>query len=72
MTSRIAPNFHRIKAVMLTNERVAKVMCMSREHVSRVFAGKHPEPPIASVIAQIIERCPPMLWPDEWRNLQDD
>lgn len=61
----------RIKAILRTNERVADALALSREHVGRILAGKHPEPPHAAIIAHLIEHAPPYSWPVAWREIDE-
>ncbi len=72
MTSHSAPNLLRIKAILRTNDRVAAALGLSREHVGRILAGRHPEPAGAAVVAHLIEHCPPHCWPLDWRQAPDD
>ena len=50
-----------------SQRRLAEILDVSEENVSRWGTGARNMPPYLDVVAELLERLPPKDWPDRWR-----
>jgi len=51
-----------------SQRRLAHVVGVSEEHVSRWMKGRYPIPDWVVALAEAMERLPPQQWPERWRT----
>jgi len=59
--------FERLKALLGSQQRIAKALGLSEEQVSRISRGKSPSPVYMEAIAELLEQTPPKDWPERWK-----
>lgn len=50
-----------------SQRKLAEIVGVSEEHVSRWMKGKYPIPEWVPALSETMERLPPEQWPDRWR-----
>ena len=58
----------RLKQYAGSQARLASILGVSKEHVSRMMHGTRDVPEYIVVIAEIMDKLPPEQWPARWRS----
>ena len=52
-----------------SQRRLAAVLGMTEENVSRWRSGRRNVPAYVSVVVELLEAVPPKDWPERWKNV---
>lgn len=58
----------KLKKLVGTQARLASILGMNKDHVSKMSLGKREVPEYVTVIAELIEKLPPEDWPKRWKR----
>ena len=62
------PAIARLKAILGSQARIARVFGLTPEHVSRIATGNKPEPEAFKIALEFLETVPPRDWPERWHR----
>lgn len=58
----------RLAEIAGSQKRLAAILGVPEERISRWVHGVHRTPGTIAVIAELIDRLPPKDWPERWRQ----
>jgi len=59
----------RLRQFAGSQARLASILGMTKDHVSRIVTGKCPTPEYITVIAELMDKLPPEHWPARWKQV---
>ena len=65
---RMSTDIKRLKRYAGSQARLAAILGLTPEHVSRMMTGAREVPEYITVIADLMDKLPPEHWPARWRE----
>lgn len=61
-------SYHQLRKIAGTQRRLAVILGLTEEHLSRISNGHRAAPAYMRVIAELLSALPHKDWPERWRQ----